>query len=177
MTVEVPRLQFDKSKIREFAENYLKGREQEDKPLNEIKERIQRSGDLYLTKEELRKVARWKASRSAGHIEGNEEDDVEEITRLSLGAKSERMRVGGLLALSGVGWPTASVILHFFHKDPYPVLDYRALEACGIKQPSQYTFDFWWTYVGFCRTLRQDSGVKMRELDRALWQYSKTLES
>ena len=39
------------------------------------------------------------------------------------------------MALSGVRWPTASVLLHFGHRDRYPILDYRALEALGVPSP------------------------------------------
>jgi hypothetical protein len=83
-----------------------------------------------------------------------------------------------LQMLHGVSYPTASVILHFFHVDTYPILDFRALWSMRIAQPSQYTFEFWWRYVGACRRFhararRRFPQLSMRELDRALWQYSK----
>jgi hypothetical protein len=65
------------------------------------------------------------------------------------------------------------VFLHFFHPDPYPILDIRALEALGIKKPAVYTFEFWYKYVTFTRQLAKESGVDMRTLDKALWQWSK----
>jgi hypothetical protein len=36
-----------------------------------------------------------------------------------------------------------------------------------------YNFEFWYQYTQFCRKLAQEAIVSMRELDRALWQYSK----
>ena len=78
-----------------------------------------------------------------------------------------------LTCLTGVSWPTASVILHFFHPDPYPIMDFRALWSVSLKVPAQYTFEFWWEYVKFCRGIASRSRVDMRTLDRALWQYSK----
>jgi hypothetical protein len=77
-----------------------------------------------------------------------------------------------------VSYPTASVILHFFHRDVYPILDFRALWSMGFDQPPQYTFEFWWEYVEATRNLlarahRTLPSLSMRELDRALWQYSK----
>jgi hypothetical protein len=71
-----------------------------------------------------------------------------------------------------VSWPTASVLLHFGRADPYPILDFRALQSLGVEQPSQYTFDFWWAYVQACRRLADKHGVDMRTFDRALWQWS-----
>jgi hypothetical protein len=78
-----------------------------------------------------------------------------------------------LTLLDGVGWPTASVILHFYHSDPYPILDIRALWAVGADLTHKYDFEFWMEYVQFCRTTATQVGVDMRTLDRALWQYSK----
>jgi hypothetical protein len=65
------------------------------------------------------------------------------------------------------------VILHFFHRDPYPIIDFRALWSVSLPVPVQYGFDFWWPYVQFCRDLSDRTGLDMRTLDRALWQYSK----
>jgi hypothetical protein len=68
----------------------------------------------------------------------------------------------------------ASVLLHFGQKDPYPILDFRALWSLGLDEgPSVYNFKFWWEYVECCRDLRTKAGTTMRTLDRALWQYSK----
>jgi hypothetical protein len=36
-----------------------------------------------------------------------------------------------------------------------------------------YRFDAWWEYTKYCRVLAEASAFSMRELDRALWQYSK----
>lgn len=67
----------------------------------------------------------------------------------------------------------ASVILHFVHPDPYPVLDFRALGSLGVKAPSEYSFPFWEEYTRFCREATGDLKLSMRQLDRALWAYAK----
>jgi len=72
-----------------------------------------------------------------------------------------------------VQWPTASVILHFSHLDPYPIIDFRALWTVSMEVPGQYNFDIWWQYVGLCRDLATKSSLNMRMLALALWQYSK----
>ena len=132
---------------------------------------VKKRGHLSLV--ELQQVAKWKAARSAGHVRKNTEEYVAEITGFALAAKCERSRIESLTLLDGVGWPMASVILHVFHTDPYPILDYRALWSVSLEVPAQYSFEFWWRYVEFCRELAETAGVDMRELDRALWQYSK----
>jgi hypothetical protein len=78
-----------------------------------------------------------------------------------------------LRSLEGVEWPTASVILHFCDRGPYPILDYRALWSLGYARPPTYTYEFWNAYTGFLRALSRDTGRDMRTVDKALWQYSK----
>jgi hypothetical protein len=126
-----------------------------------------------LLKQELKQLAQWKSPRSAAHIENNKEEFVKEITGFALSASTERATIEALTLLDGVQWPTASVILHFFHRNPYPILDYRALWSLSLKLPQCYSFGFWWAYVEYCRELSSRNGVDMRTLDKALWQYSK----
>jgi hypothetical protein len=83
-----------------------------------LKEKVVQRG--HLTKNELALVAYWKSPRSSKHARKNSEDFVFEITRFVFGTDCERARIESLTLLDGVSWPTASVILHLFHKDPYP---------------------------------------------------------
>jgi hypothetical protein len=164
-----PKLRCPASRLRSLAEGYQY-------PLQEtaildLRKRI--AGRGFMTKDEPRIVAQWKAPRSAGHIEDNPEGYVNEISAFALAARTERARIEVLTHLDGVGWPTASVILHFFHRKPYPIMDFRALWSVSLPVPSQYSFDFWWPYVQYCRDLSKRLGMDMRTLDRALWQYSK----
>lgn len=166
-------LRFAEDNVADIAKRYQYALS--DKEVLDLKPWVQQRG--HLTKEDLKTVARWKSPRSAGHVEKNSEDYVAEITQFALTTKCERARVESLTLLDGVSWPTASVILHFFHRDCYPILDVRALWSASDDEsgdePNQYTFEFWWRYVEFCRKTAQTAGVELRTLDRALWQYSK----
>ncbi|MEI7941506.1 MAG: hypothetical protein WCK27_32915 [Verrucomicrobiota bacterium] len=167
-----PRLQI--AQISEFLDRYNYPLEDED--LLHRRSRIQKEKKMRL--EDLCAVCDWKAPRAAGHAKRNDRREVEEITAAALRAQSERVRVEMLQVLHGVSYPTASVILHFYHRDVYPILDFRALWSMGFAQPSQYTFAFWWDYVQATRDLlararRVTPSLSMRKLDRALWQYSK----
>jgi hypothetical protein len=129
----------------------------------------------YLTRPQLLRVCEWKSPRSRPRCQRNDAALVEETTRLALGAASERLRIGLLLLLDGVAYPTASVILHFCHRDRYPILDVRALWSVGAEAGQReggYSFDFWQAYVDYTRELAERQGVTMRVLDRALWQFS-----
>jgi len=163
------KLLFPESEIQAWAKKY--NYPQDETSLISLRPAIQNAG--FLTKKQLRLTARWKAPRSAGHIERNDEEYVKEITSWSFSANEQRSRIEVLTLLDGVLWPSASVILHLFHKEPYPILDFRALWSVGLNVPKQYSFSFWWEYVEFCRTVAKRNSVDMRTLDRALWQYSK----
>jgi hypothetical protein len=127
----------------------------------------------YLTHTDLVTLGRWKSPHIVSRCAANEPAYVAAVTTAALGASNERLRIEILTLLRGVGWPMASVILHWCHRDPYPILDFRALESMGIAPPPPYAFGFWWEYTTCCREMADSAGVSMRELDRALWQYSK----
>ena len=164
-----PRLRFHQDQIAALASRYQY--QLDDANLMKLQSSILERG--YLTKNEIKKIAYWKAPRSAAHADKNQPSYVTEITRFALTTEDERARIQSLTLLDGVSWPTASVILHLFHRDPYPILDFRALWSLSLDVPVQYRFDFWLPYVRCCRDLAQRANVDMRTLDRALWQYSK----
>ena len=131
----------------------------------------------YLSKSDLRAVCLWKSPRSARRMETNTEEYVAEVTAFALGARTDRASIQALTLLDGVGWPTASVILHFYAERRFPILDFRALWSVGLEVLPQYNFDFWQVYACFCRDVAERVGISMRSLDRALWQYSKSNQS
>jgi hypothetical protein len=128
----------------------------------------------HYTRAELIRVCRWKTPRSGPLVRQNDAESVEAATRVALDERSaERERAEALLSLRGVGWPTASVLLHVAYTDRYPILDVRALHALGVRAPSTYSFSFWEAYRTAWRPLAERSGVDGRSFDRALWQWSK----
>ena len=163
------KLRFPESDIKHWAKKNIYSREEKDLILQ--KAPVQNTG--YLDKGQLQMVARWKAPRSAGHVTKNSDAFVKEVSEFALQSSDERVRIEALTLLDGVQWPTASVILHLFHTDPYPILDFRALWSVRLEVPKQYIFSFWWPYVEFTRKVAARNKVDMRTLDRALWQYSK----
>ena len=118
-------------------------------------------------------VCRWKSPRSQPRCRTNSPEFICEVTRCALSTPAERLRIEVLTLMNGVSWPTASVILHFFHPDDYPILDFRALWSLKSAVPQPYEFVFWQAYTRHCRKLSKLSGVSMRTVDRALWQFSK----
>ena len=167
------KLRFCESEIPYWAERYSDpdGEELENELTDkDLVNKVQQQ--QYLTRDILKKVARWKSPRRVGLIEHNSENDVREITGYALKSQSERVTWGVLTCLAGVGLPTASAILHFFHEEPYPIIDFRAIWSISVEKYN-YTFSFWLEYISFCRELAKSNDVDMRTLDRALWEYSR----
>ncbi len=128
----------------------------------------------HLTKQELLTLVEWKSPRPRRFISRTAESLIAEASAAALTATSEELRIGILTLIPGVAYPMASVILHFFHQDRYPIIDFRALWSLNMESPSTYyTFEHWQKYLKACRAIADEAGVEMRTLDRALWQYSK----
>ena len=128
----------------------------------------------YLTKQEFSEICAWKTPRSKPRIASNQEEYIKEISKIALTTNSDQLRIEILTLLNGVGWPTASTILHFCHVEEFPILDFRALYSLGYDSiPKKYTFQFWKKYTDYCRHLSKKLDLDLRTIDRGLWQYSK----
>ena len=127
----------------------------------------------YYTRGEFIEVCAWKSARSRPKIAANSRAVIVSATGAALATDDEGLRMQHLLALEGVGVPTASTLLYCAFPSEYPILDIRALESLGVKPRSQYPVSFWLLYLGACRALAASRGVSIRTLDKALWQHSK----
>ena len=127
-----------------------------------------------LTEDDLKTVCEWKSPRFVKNYKINEESFVNEVTRFALSTTCDRAAIESLTILDGVGVPTASSILHFFHKQDYPILDFRALWSVSLIDGKEYKYEYakWSKYVNYCRRLTKEADVCMWDLDCALWQYS-----
>lgn len=163
------RLRFPLAEVRHWASRYAYA---DDAEVAEIGRAARQRG--YFTRGEFLTVARWKTPRSKSRCARNDAATVRFRTRQALTAFDERLRIEALTQLHGVDMATASVLHHFAHRDPYPIIDFRALWSLGIEErQTSYSFAFWSAYVAACRELAAAAHVRMRTLDRALWQYSK----
>jgi hypothetical protein len=167
------RLRFSLSEVMYWAARYAYA---DDAEVEAIGDRARERG--WYTRDEFLTVARWKSPRSRRLCEENHESDVKAATQLALSTPDERQRIETLTQLRGVGFPTASVLLHLAHRDPYPIIDFRALWSLGVESPpAAYSLAFWWAYTQACRSLAKEAGVRMRTFDRAMWQFSKARQA
>ncbi|MFN2399221.1 MAG: hypothetical protein ABR543_11360 [Gemmatimonadaceae bacterium] len=162
------KLRFPEEKISFWAERF--SYPNEDRVETEIAPIARDRG--YLTWPEFVEMCKWKTPRSQPLVKSNAPDIVRAVTRASLDSPHDDVKIGVLRALRGVSWPTASVILHFCDRKPYPILDVRALWSLGYTRRPNYTLEFWLEYTKFTCDLALRTGHSMRAVDRALWQYS-----
>lgn len=150
-------LKFDIELIEQYASRYSYGRSELE--VIENAEQIKNRG--YLTKKELQMIGEWKTPRSKSRIASNSEDYIKEITQIAFSTKNEKLRIEILNLLTGVSWPTASVLLHFYHTEKYPIIDFRALYSlsCEHIKPQDYRFEFWQKYTGFTREIADQAEV------------------
>jgi hypothetical protein len=127
----------------------------------------------YYTKPELVLMCDWKTARSRSRVAKNTKEFVEGVTAAAFATGDEFERMAALCVLRGVEAPTASVLLHFAFPDQYPIIDWRAPESLGEPAQATYPVAYWLRYIEVCRGLAKKAGVTMRELDKALWQYSR----
>lgn len=127
----------------------------------------------HLTRPEFLRLCEWKSPRSRPRCRENTAAAIRALTRAAFASPDDGVKMDLLRLLRGVGWPTASVILHFCDERPYPILDVRALWSLGYDKPPHYNTAFWLAYVEYTRALSARLDTDMRTLDKALWQYSK----
>ena len=147
-------LQFPIEEVREYAKRFPG---QADDPGLALGRAARGRG--YYTLTEFRTICRWKTVRSAPLVARNTGPRVKAATNVGLReTSSEVERMDALRSLDGVSWPTASVLLHLAYPERYPILDWRALHALGVRR-SSYNQRFWEAYVDEYVRLVQLAGV------------------
>lgn len=119
----------------------------------------------------LRPIIAWKASRALGHVGHNTAEELEEALSLVVKGVSDRASIAILMGLSGVRAPMASAILTAIAPERFTVIDKLALNSLEQRR-WDLTPDFYIAYLKFCRATAERQELSLRDLDRALWQYS-----
>lgn len=138
--------------------------------MNTLAPKVQERG--YIEKAEFLHVCSWRSPETRIVCEGNSAHIIEAQTAKALRGTNEAQRMAPLVLLDGVAMPTGSLILHFLHPDPYPVINHRPLWTLGIAEPTALKLKFWQEYTDKAREVAAAAGVDMRTLDRALTAYA-----
>ena len=145
------------------------GAEQDDKAL-EAGRKI--AGGDY-GRDNFTTIVLWKTyGQGSFRLKDNEDDEISDALHLAVNAKTERSAIAVLCGLNGVGVPVASAVLTMINPERYTVIDFRALEALGTDTDDR-TIDFYLIYLKACRNWASEFKSSLRDLDRALWQWSK----
>lgn len=121
----------------------------------------------------LQTVFRWKTGgRGISRLRRNTDEEIADALRLAVSANTDRAALAVLRGLSGVDIPVASAVLTTISPKRYTIIDFRALQSLGIENPPTLTISFYLEYLRACRQLSETLKVSLRELDRALWQWS-----
>ena len=99
------KLQFPPTQIKQLASKFSYPKDESEITVG-IKQNAKDRG--YLTLEELQTVCLWKSERSKSRVANNLAEDVEALTKVFLETENERLRIGSLLLLNGIKYPTAN---------------------------------------------------------------------
>ena len=129
----------------------------------------------YLTKNDLVEMGRWKDRFTASNIKDVSPERIKAVTRDAFCPGDDWEKLEKLTALEGIGESRASVILHLYDQERYPILDRHALWSLTIDHTKvEYDEKFWKKYLKFCQAKAECHGVCMRTLDRALYKFSES---
>ncbi len=129
------------------------------------------------TREEFRRMCRWKSPRARRLWEVNSAARVRAVARAVLATRSERRRMQLLTSLRGVGVPIASAILTLVDPRRYGVLDIRAwqllfaLHSVAANPRGQgFTIAQWQQYLSALRHHARRLGVTARAIEYTLFE-------
>lgn len=159
-------LQFDPAKLREIASRYPAG---EDAKALAAGVRI-RAGTY--TRVELIEIFEWKTKgRGKSRLALNTDAEITDALELASQAATDRAALAVLCGLHGVDVPVASAILTAIDPLRFTVIDFRALAALGCSTIDR-SVPSYLAYLQACRVLAAAHKASLRDLDRALWQWS-----
>lgn len=162
-----------KKTISEYSKRYDRNWKGSDEEKTEMRYKAILQKRRYLTRDEFIEIGMWKSTRPKRWYYKNSDSKVRQYTKKSFTTQNEEKRMNELRRLYGVGYPVASVLLHFAFPNDYSILDFRALWSLGWPQQINYNFSFWTKYSQELRMLSKKLGLPIRTIDKALWQYSK----
>jgi hypothetical protein len=123
----------------------------------------------------LKAIFEWKTgNRGKGRIDRNSDSEIGDALKLAASAKEPRSAISVLIGLHGIQVPVASAIMTAIKPDTYTIIDFRALEALGIRREDQVIdLNRYLRYLSFCIKQSAEWKMSLRDFDRALWQWSK----
>ena len=142
---------------------------------------------LFLTFEDLEKILAWKLGRQIGRQREKRLENTDELIRkvtglaLSLRHKDPEyeleLRVQILCALRGVGMGVASAVLALVFPNQYAVIDFRGWRQLFDEEKTIFSTSDYARYMGRLRPLAAELGWPVQEVDHAIWEFDRLLDS
>jgi hypothetical protein len=124
-------------------------------------------------------VVQWKLMRQAQRTEHHRANITDDLAREITGAAfrytstdadvTDRVRVGVLCGLPGIGIGIASSLLAMYFPQEYGVIDFRVWEVIYGERKSTFSIANYELYLAEIRRLAQSLNVRAQLVDFALW--------
>ncbi len=130
-------------------------------------------------------IVTWKSNRSTSKVkDGLKKGNLtpETLMKKVSDCVSDRERMMELNKVSGIGVPIASAILTVCYPKCFTILDYRAWDALLLfhfktnkkdKPIPNNIDDYFSIYLPACKAMAKKHNMKLRDLDKAMWGFSK----
>lgn len=156
--------------------------EEETQMLREFPETFQQAGCIP-ERQYLKCLTKWKwAGLWANHAHKNTRKELRTVTSDAFqltaddpapGDGKVRQQLHRLSDLSGISAATGTVLLTFWRPDSYTVMDQRALSTLASVDlwtgDTEANIDDYPRYLDTCRSISTETGLSLRDTDRALW--------
>jgi hypothetical protein len=130
-------------------------------------------GDGDFSPIHFEEIFEWKTrGRGRSRLKFNSDDEVSDALRLATIATTPRAAIAVLMGLHGVYVPVASAIMAVVKPNVHTVVDFRALQALDYHDKDR-SLPLYLAYRVYCLDLAAKWQMSLRNLDRALWQWSK----
>jgi hypothetical protein len=165
------RIQFSPRLDREYAARLCACYDTSNDKIAEDAGRAIAGGDYSVI--HFERIVAWKTNgRGRSRLRLNKPEEVRDALWLAHVAKTPRASIAVLMGLHGVDVPVASSVMAMVSPTTHTVIDYRALEALDYDGPNR-SLSFYLHYRTYCEKLAAEWDLSLRDLDRALWQWSK----
>lgn len=139
---------------------------------------------FYLTAVEFEEVLEWKLGQQIGRQRERRTANTDEIIRAITGLALTithptnkeyelELRINILCSLRGVGMGVASALLALAFPTTYAVIDYRGWRQCFGEEKTIFSVADYHKYLNVVRTLANELGWPVQEVDYAIWAYDK----
>jgi len=131
-----------------------------------------RNGDY--SRRHFDEIFKWKTrNRGKSRPKKNSDEEITEALRVATSIKSPKLAIALLCGLTGVAIPVASSIMTAIYPERFTIIDFRALEALDAEPEAATSLPYYERYLEFCTKLAVEWEMSLRDLDRALWMWSK----